>query len=159
MGIWPFSFFALAMHFSNSWSGFILKMLFMEPSTNLTASCAWKSFLTTFDAQSLWKLKLKIITLISSTGTYYFLLLTVTAWSTCIHYLLERDPDSTTPISAWILSRGTAGAVHGVIACTRSWRCCVCHSHCWEPLINLSSDLSFHSLRDCISVFLLWTHY
>lgn len=62
----PFGFAnALAMHFFISWSSFILEILFMELRANLAASCACQSFLITFDAQSLWKLKLKIITIIS----------------------------------------------------------------------------------------------
>lgn len=46
----------------------------MEVSASLTGASACQSFLIIFDAQSLWKLKLKIITLIFSTGMHDILL-------------------------------------------------------------------------------------
>lgn len=70
----PFGFFYFSKAFLKfiSWSIFILEI--SSWSWMQKASCACQSFLITFDAQSLWKLKLKIITLIFSTGTYYFIL-------------------------------------------------------------------------------------
>lgn len=133
--LWLLWFSSVFLRFT-SWCSYNLEILFMELSANPTGSCASQSFLTTYDAQSLWKLKLKIIPS-SPLLSYAGFALTITAWSTCIHHLWGWNPTSPVPVCAASVSFPAPSppllpVLALVIACMLSSSCLVCHSHCWE---------------------------